>query len=844
MHGILIYVMSVAGLLALISFLPSVAARVRLPYAVVLAAVGLTLGVAVKLAPNAHGPGPLADFFLSLQQLDVASETLLYIFLPILLFETSVALPVRRLIDDIAPILLMAVVAVFICTLFIGYGLHAVSGMGWIACLLVGALLATTDPGAVVGVFRDLGAPRRLTLLVEGESLLNDAAAIALFSLLLTILTMGGRISVDGIAQTFLIKFVGGAALGWAMGRAACTIAGWLDGRRAAEITLTVALAYISFAVAEHYFQFSGVVTVVAAALTVGAVGRTRLSHATWEAMEHVWGQLGFWANSMIFMLTALVAPRLFINVTWREIGLILVVTGAAMAARIVVVFGLLPLLSAAGLSQKVSFPYKAVMTWGGLRGAISLTLALAVTENTLISPEVKHFVAVMAIGFVVLTLFVNGASLRPLIGLLGLNRLTPIEEAMRSRALATALSTVRERVEDLGRCYAADDGAVNGALKDYAARIDGQGGSSALSSEDRFAVGLRILANREEEEYMRSYADGAMSRPVAEMLMSRAARLSDAVKAHGPDGYRRSADGYLAFTCWLRLSNWLHRRFGVDGPLARRLTMRFEMLVSMQIVLTRLASFTETTLVPVLGDDVTHELSGVLLSRREEVVRGLDALRRQYPEFAQIMQAQYIGRAALRLEETEYRTLHAESVVNEEVLMDLERDLHRRRKELEKVPHLDLRMDVPTLLSRVKLFDGLPPERLTVVAGLLRSRLALPGETLIRRGERGDCMYFIASGAVEVLAPGLPEPVHLGTGDVFGEMALLTRERRNADVRALGYGQLLTLHVRDFHRLMKRDAALNAHIRAVAAARKAGTRAPADPQSSAESVPNQNDDA
>lgn len=844
MHGAIVYVLGFVGLLALVSILPAVAARLRAPYAVVLAAVGVMLGLAVKLTPQAGGAGPIGDFLQSLQQLEAPAEALLYVFLPVLLFETAVAVPVRRLMEDIGPVLLMAVVAVFVCTAFIGCALFAASDMGWAVCLLVGTLLATTDPGAVIGVFRDLGAPRRLLLLVEGESLLNDAAAIGLFTLLLTLLTMGGRVTLDNVAVTFLVSFSGGAAVGWAMGRIACFVATWLDGRLAAEITLTVALAYLSYAVGEHYFHVSGVVAVVASGLVVGSTGRTRLSQATWGAMEHVWGLLGFWANSMIFLLTALMAPQLFTDVTWGELGLILLVAAAALSARAVVVFGLLPLLSAMGAAQHVSLPFRAVMTWGGLRGAISLTLALAVTENSLIAPEVKHFVVVLAIGFVMLTLFVNGVTLRPLIGLLGLNRLSPVESAMRSRALAAALSGVCERVLGLGQCYSADEDVVGEAARGYSLRIAGQNDAVGLPASDRLVIGLRILANREEEEYLRSFADGALSRPVVELLVSRAGRLADAVKAQGADGYRHAADSYLDFTGWLRLANWLHRRFGLNGPLARRLTMRFEMLVSMQIVLARLLVFAGNTLTPVLGEDLAHELEGVLLARRDEVQRNLAALRRQYPEFARIMQAQYIGRAALRLEEVEYRTLHAESIISEEVLTDLERDLHRRRRALETVPQLDLRMDVPTLLGRVKLFDGLAPERLTEVAGLLRPRLTLPGEWLIRRGERGDCMYFIASGAVEVTAPGLETPVHLGTGDVFGEMALLTRERRNADVRALGYGQLLTLHIRDFHRLMKRDPALNAHIRAVAAARKAATAQPAAPPAAATAEPGSRDAA
>src|SRR5690606_16150546 len=109
------------------------------------------------------------------------AETILSIFLPVLLFQAGLTIDVRRMMDDAVPILVLAVVAVLVCSAFVGLALDAVSDVGLVACLMLGAIVATTDPVAVIGIFRDLGAPRRLSLLVEGESLFNDAAAIALF---------------------------------------------------------------------------------------------------------------------------------------------------------------------------------------------------------------------------------------------------------------------------------------------------------------------------------------------------------------------------------------------------------------------------------------------------------------------------------------------------------------------------------------------------------------------------------------------------------------------------------------------------------------------------------------
>ena len=119
------------------------------------------------------------------------SSTYILVFLPALLFQAALTIDVRRMMEDAAPILLLAVVAVFVATAVIGLALWPLAGVPLVVCLLLGSIVATTDPAAVVAIFRDIGAPARLVRLVEGESLLNDAAAIAIFYVLLEIITSG-----------------------------------------------------------------------------------------------------------------------------------------------------------------------------------------------------------------------------------------------------------------------------------------------------------------------------------------------------------------------------------------------------------------------------------------------------------------------------------------------------------------------------------------------------------------------------------------------------------------------------------------------------------------------------
>ena len=233
-----------------------------------------------------------------------------------------------------------------------------------------------------MAIFRELGAPARLTRLLEGESLLNDAAAIVLFSILVGMLTEGARTDFAAGAVRFRRSLPRRGRLGCGWRAPLRAILPFLGGSRLAEVTLSVALPYIVYLLAEQLFDVSGVVAVVSAGLTAGAIGRVRLAPDNWRYLERVWEQTGFWASSLIFISASTLVPRLLTGVHLEDSWLLLVALAAALASRMAVLFGLLPLLSALHLSQKVSGAYKLAITWGGLRGALTLALALAVTEN------------------------------------------------------------------------------------------------------------------------------------------------------------------------------------------------------------------------------------------------------------------------------------------------------------------------------------------------------------------------------------------------------------------------------------------------------------------------------
>ena len=808
LYGFLLFL---SGLVVAACLLLPVAERLRLPHGVLLAGFGIVLGIAESL--GAFG----ALGFGGPRVVQVGSDHILYIFLPVLLFQAGLTVDVRRMLDDVAAVLLLAIIAVLLCTFVVGLSLWAAAPAASLAlCLLVGAVIATTDPVAVIDIFRNLGAPRRLTILIEGESLFNDAAAIALYSLLVAAVALHQPIDLGQGTVRFVTGFLGGAVLGWAAAQVGKLLLRPVRDHMAAEVSVTVILAYTVFVLGQAVLGVSGVVAVVVTALMTAAGGRSRVSPASWDGLQTVWRQLGYWASVLVFVLAAMLVPRFLEDATWADLGLLGVVIVAAFAARALTLFGLLPVLTALGLSQRVGTAEKVVIFWGGLRGAITLALALAIVEEPRLSDAEQRFVALLATGFVLFTLFVNGVTLRPMVRLLRLDRLPPVERALRDRTIALVAADVHERLAQVASRYDLPDGLVPDAVGATGGHGAGTGEPAIpLAMGDQVRLGLATLAAREEELYLEFFAEHTLSRQVLLSLLAKAGRLRDGAKTGGPDGYLRAASDHLRFRLRFRLANALHRRLGIEGPLSAQLADRFESLSASRLVIKDLLAFSQARLRLVIGATARDAVEGLLRQRLEGCDQALDALRLQYPEYEMLLADRFLKRAAARLENADYQVLRDEAVISPEVYQDLKRGIDAQLARLRQRPHLDLQLEIEDLVRAYPMFADLGDAAVREICGMLRSRLAVPDEVLVRRGERGDAMFFVASGAVEVALPH--GPVRLGRGDFFGELAILTGRRRLATVTAIAYCQLLVLPGRDFRRFAKTRPELRTRIREVA---------------------------
>ena len=829
MFDIVLLLAVLATLLVVVAVSQPVAVRLKLAPVVLLAVIGVAIGaVSIVLVhtPLATRFGDLAGLFADLP---VGAETFIYVFLPLLVFEGAITADVRRMLEDAAPILMLAVVATVVCTAVVGVALWPIAGLPLVVCLLLGSVVATTDPAAVIAVFRDVGAAARLTRLVEGEALLNDAAAIVMFTVLLGMIVSGRQPDFAAGAAQFLLSFFGGAALGLLAGRALLQLIPWTRDDRLAEATLTVALPYLVFIAAEHLLHVSGVVAVLCSGLTVSAFGRSRITPYNWSFITDLWAQIAFWAHSLVFVLASILVPKLLIDMHFHDVVLIAALIVAVFAARLLVLFLLLPLLSLAKLTQPISTAYKLAIAWGGLRGALTLVLALAVTENTALTPEIQRFVAVLATGLVLFTLLVNGTTLRFVIRLLRLDRLSPVDEALRDRVLELSYAEIGETIRTMASEHEISASALTGALAPYEegiATAKARGANEVgLTDHQRLAIGLVALGNQERMLALEIMAERAASPVAVQALLRNAEAVGEGARSGGRLGYKRSAEAALSFPFSFAVAYFFYRRFGIVRFLADRLGDRFELLLVTRLLIQELMGAHAVRSRSIFGERVVELINAILKVRLKRTTDALDALRRQYPQYAAALETRFLRQSAMRREMGRYDALFQEGLIAAEVYEDLKGSVEGTQAR-ETRPRFDLGLDTRELIGRLDLFADLNDQQLERVQKLLRPRFVAPRERIVREGDEGDACYFIASGAAEVVFPGRRIP--LGSGDLFGEMALLSGMTRQADVVAMTYCRLLVLRKLDFDRFMQDNGDIRLVIHKIAASRLSMNRSDA----------------
>ena len=754
----------------------------QIPYTVALLIIGLGIGLV-------HRTPVVAEYSATLgETLDLVAEIsphlILFVFLPTLIFESAFAMEVhlfRRMFLQIAT---LAVPGLMLSTgLTAGLAKWAFPwDWDWALCLMFGALISATDPVAVVALLKEVSSRKRLETLIEGESLLNDGTAIVFFSLFYGWVLLGysdGNTEVNAtalsVAGQFLYVVSFGLLIGLIVG-GICIM--WMDrvfNDPLIEITLTIAAAYSVFFVAES-LHVSGVVAVVALALILASVGRTRISPEVAGFLHHFWEMMAYMANTLIFLLVGiLVAIRVPLDdiQAWQALFIlyagILIIRGLSITV-------FMPLLKRIGIG--INYQKATVLWWGGLRGAVSLALALTVAANDLIPKEIGDHILFLCAGIVVLTILVNGSTMGKMLKLLGLDSLPPAKQATVDKAtnrINHALNDMLPNMMNSDFLKGADWEEVK--EKSNLKAADDIQQDVEIKEEDLNTAFQRRLLETERKHYWSQFEQGTLSKQATNRLVEAVEQALDGDPCIGPRP--------KLFNQW-QIPEWLNtfRKYGFFNQVLikayfNRLALGYDVARGFIQAQDALDSHIDS-LAP--NPEAATQIHGLVTENKKMTYGRIDSLRESFPEIIQALQSQ----AAIRLLLNRER-----AVVNEQLKLAV-LDKPEAARMLENVEERMMALQNLSVVQKSqeqKLIQDIPwalnlnPDTREKLSLLVDHDVYQEGQTIFEQGKPLNSIGIVSRGSVtehitQTLGTGnkTSSTTH-GPGESFATLSLLTQK-------------------------------------------------------------------
>jgi CPA1 family monovalent cation:H+ antiporter len=402
----------------------------RAPFTLLLVLFGVAISLWQEFTKELKFADFLAEDSFSYSFLEVmgnftlSPEVVFYVFLPVLVFESAFNLRIVLLKQSIKAITVLAVITLLLSMSIIGFSLHYLLGLEIAAALLFGIIISATDPVAVLGTFREMGAPRRLRTIIEGESLFNDGTALVIFGILLAWATGtdGDGFSFSSGVVDFFFRVIGGIAFGAFLGFAFSKLIHMVRENRNVEMTLALVLAHATFLFAEH-IHVSGIISTVVAAVILGNYGRSKISPTVLDTMQHFWDHMAFIVNSLIFILIGIAIAKSFSpDFLIPSLIAIAVVVAARFASVIPALSGMNVFVKKE--TEKVPLSWQLVISHGGLRGALAVVMLLLIPESY---PELE-ILQTMTVSVIIFLFLFNSTTISWMLKKFGLMNFTPVD--------------------------------------------------------------------------------------------------------------------------------------------------------------------------------------------------------------------------------------------------------------------------------------------------------------------------------------------------------------------------------------------------------------------------------
>jgi NhaP-type Na+/H+ or K+/H+ antiporter/CRP-like cAMP-binding protein len=763
-----------------------------LPFTVALLIIGFGLGALGRI--NYFDIYEIGSSQIDLSFLDksiqwaanIDPHLLLYVFLPILIFEAAFAMDVHVFKKTFANATIMAVpgilVAIVLSAAFV-VGLNYFNiGLGkwnWTIALLFGAVISATDPVAVVSILKTLGASKKLGTLIEGESLLNDGTAIVIFMVIYLGLTGDG---IDGspIVEFLRVSF-GGIAIGLLIG---WIIIQWIKkvfNDMFVEITAIIAAAYLTFFIAEHFFSVSGVLALVAFGLIMASYGRTKISPEVQHFLHEFWELAAFIANTLIFLIVGVVIAvrTVFTFNDFIVLGLLYI---GIFIIRAIVIALFYPLMKKFGYG--ITKNEASVLWYGALRGAIGLALALIIAGSESIDTEIRDQFLFLTAGIVTLTLLVNATTIKILVNYLGLTKLSPAKQLSISNTNKYIEQSAQNNIERLKHdryLKRANWNIVRSYLPEYQLKE-----SSHIKIENNIYEFRRRILEKEKSSYWHQFKDGLLSDRAYNMLTNEINEILDK-EGSIPLSKRNDLEQLLNSSSFLAKA----QNYPIIGGLAKRLF--FERLTinygcakgfitaqedNMKLLESIIRADNDKTI-------KTYEIiEEEINSNRIEGLTFLRNLGKEYPEIYNAIATKEAARTMLNYEKHTVERLVKKGRVTDDEANKLITQIETKMKQLRDVPPIFELPNAQDLLAEIKWLEDLDHKTFNHISKLFVSKVYDTGKILLKEGELEDGMFIISRGSVKVtINKKLID--FFGPGSTIGEVAALNNTNRSGTVTA-----------------------------------------------------------